>query len=1144
MKKLLGLAVLALSCVSFAQTHKIPALDTTNVFTGSNQFNGSFSIGAACVNNGEVYTWNGSSWYCHIPSGGAGSVDTTLTYTFTAKEVFNAGVCDLKGAPDLKQCYLATGDGATNDATAINAALVSQSATGGVITVPEGTFIVNADKLLAQSTVTLRGRGPNSYIKFTGTAPTFTCGTASSDTLGICIAGKTNVVFENLTLDFSSSTAHTSIMQDSASSKLTLRNVIIKGQATDTSSGPSGYVWLQGNYNELAGSSFDTIQAVLLQGVSDCNVHDNYFYNYRTGVYLKGVTSPSQRNCTVVNNHFPSVGGSGAAVGFDAVLVEFSQGFQIKGNNIAANREHGIYVSPDSNDYTVDGNYIAGCLLNGCIQLRGNQGGAGTSWNQNVTLSNNTIRGTGTSGEIGYLLQGIRGINATNNSAFGMGSHGFYINNILGGSFVGNRAFDNQNDGFAITDDVGPNKDLTFDANTAWANNRSAGTYAGFHVGLNNGFASNRLKFINNSASDYQSVPTQAYGYRLDAVTAGSTISDVTLDLNNGTGNTASLYSTVAAPTGYTNLFVADVTTGQYQVYSTGGIKVAPTQNTVATPTSTFGNASTTAGTYGMTINCGSTDPTTLCWNTQFNGLSALRAFGDRLAIGSAGYGYNLQFAGATSGAITIATPAVAGSNTLTWPARTATIATTTGATTTNDCAKFDASGNLVDAGACAGGSISGLTTNAIVAAASSTSVATPSATTTLDGSGNAAFAGTVTTTKVTTTNANGGMDGTEGTGAGLTAATGHDLLYPDSTAHRWKMNNNNGGAVQVVGSGADINASDVVVKVNGGSLPASAGIVGTNGSSQIVTSTGLSIDAMKTCADTSASSTAQVCNTSPTFTPAANSCIIYTTTTANTGAGLTLNVNSLGAKSVAKWQGSTTLTAGDVPANKPVVACYDGTNWGLSTIGNSPSGGSAFSNGSGSGYQDVTEIAAPANPGAGVDRLYTNSTTHVLACLTSAGADCMPSTGTVKNITIDSQGPTGSISANATDQTIYTTTIAANTLQANDMVRVEMSFKKTGTAQACTYKGWFGATSWNDFSTSSSAGDYVSGFTVFVNSTSSQSVHSLLGVGASGSNITQYSASPTESTTGTIVVKITENCTASADTLQGYFWLVERKRP
>lgn len=39
----------------------------------------------------------------------------------------------------------------------------------------------------------------------------------------------------------------------------------------------------------------------------------------------------------------------------------------------------------------------------------------------------------------------------------------------------------------------------------------------------------------------------------------------------------------------------------------------------------------------------------------------------------------------------------------------------------------------------------------------------------------------------------NGGIDALEGTGAGLTPAASHDLLWADSTAHRWKVNNNNG---------------------------------------------------------------------------------------------------------------------------------------------------------------------------------------------------------------------------------------------------------------------------------------------------------------------------------------------------------------
>lgn len=111
-------------------------------------------------------------------------------------------------------------------------------------------------------------------------------------------------------------------------------------------------------------------------------------------------------------------------------------------------------------------------------------------------------------------------------------------------------------------------------------------------------------------------------------------------------------------------------------------------------------------------------------------------------------------------------------------------------------------------------------------------------------------------------------------------------------------------------------------------------------GSTSLGNSTGHNQVLPLLCADSSGSGTAQSCTTSPTFTPGAGDCIVYTTTTANTGAGLTLNVNSLGAKSAAKWQGTTTLAANDVLASKQVPACYDGTNWEFTTIGNAPSGG------------------------------------------------------------------------------------------------------------------------------------------------------------------------------------------------------------
>lgn len=145
-----------------------------------------------------------------------------------------------------------------------------------------------------------------------------------------------------------------------------------------------------------------------------------------------------------------------------------------------------------------------------------------------------------------------------------------------------------------------------------------------------------------------------------------------------------------------------------------------------------------------------------------------------------------------------------------------------------------------------------------------------------------------------------------------------------------------------------------------------SAGCVYTPGSN---TCTALPTAGLAICADTSGSGTAQSCTTSPSFTPAANSCVLYTTTAANTGAGLTLNVNSLGAKSMAKWQSSTTLAAGDVAANKPVLACYDGTNWNLGTIGNAPGGAGNVSNsgtptaGQDANWVDATHISGVVRP-------------------------------------------------------------------------------------------------------------------------------------------------------------------------------------
>lgn len=75
--------------------------------------------------------------------------------------------------------------------------------------------------------------------------------------------------------------------------------------------------------------------------------------------------------------------------------------------------------------------------------------------------------------------------------------------------------------------------------------------------------------------------------------------------------------------------------------------------------------------------------------------------------------------------------------------------------------------------------------------------------------------------------------------------------------------------------------------------------------------------------------------------------------------------------------------------------------------------GSGAFSGGLGTSFQDATEIAAPANPAAGNDRLWLDSTTHLLACHTSGGANCMPSggAGTVTQVTSGNFSPLFNVS-------------------------------------------------------------------------------------------------------------------------------------
>lgn len=278
-------------------------------------------------------------------------------------------------------------------------------------------------------------------------------------------------------------------------------------------------------------------------------------------------------------------------------------------------------------------------------------------------------------------------------------------------------------------------------------------------------------------------------------------------------------------------------------------------------------------------------------------------------------------------------------------------------------------------------GTISGLTATAIVTSATSTTIQTPSATSTMDSSGNMVLAGTLTSVGVNTGFSYSGTPGTAGLwvcgeGTAPTGQAGADIMYCSSSLHRVLVSNNNGSFVQLVQSGADINTSDQVtvthlsaglpinqggtattssltgivrggnpftaaelngdvtsttgnatsvVKVNGASLPTSGFFVKTNGSGQFVNANANDFANVNWIAG-GGTANAQSANMTVSVGSYVNGqTIIWKPSNSNTTTTPTLNVNSNGAVTIVGRNGAA-LVAGDIAANIQAVAIYNTT--------------------------------------------------------------------------------------------------------------------------------------------------------------------------------------------------------------------------
>jgi hypothetical protein len=158
-------------------------------------------------------------------------------------------------------------------------------------------------------------------------------------------------------------------------------------------------------------------------------------------------------------------------------------------------------------------------------------------------------------------------------------------------------------------------------------------------------------------------------------------------------------------------------------------------------------------------------------------------------------------------------------------------------------------------------------------------------------------------------------------TGGAPAAATGAQIVSAIGSTAVTNATNFTGS---LSGDVSGTQTATSVGRINGGAVPASANLVGTNSSSQLGAATARNESVPRTCATTN-SGNAYTCTTSPSFTPTAGDSILVNFNAANTGSA-TLAVNGATAATIKKWGNSSTLAANDVLAGHWISATFDGT--------------------------------------------------------------------------------------------------------------------------------------------------------------------------------------------------------------------------
>jgi hypothetical protein len=124
--------------------------------------------------------------------------------------------------------------------------------------------------------------------------------------------------------------------------------------------------------------------------------------------------------------------------------------------------------------------------------------------------------------------------------------------------------------------------------------------------------------------------------------------------------------------------------------------------------------------------------------------------------------------------------------------------------------------------------------------------------------------------------------------------------------------------------------STDCTVSASGGTLPTSAGVLGTDGSANAIAATAHGVALPHVCIAASASSTTYTCSTTPTFTPVAEDLIYFKADVASTTTTPSVNANGAGSKVLRSNGGTIGIASGTFGAGGWYLLIYDGTNWNI----------------------------------------------------------------------------------------------------------------------------------------------------------------------------------------------------------------------